>query len=189
MPGGTLPQSAVASDQFLAGHPGRQRPHNATDRQTSQVMRLKFPQSERPNRHRQRQACTDGTRVRANDPHAPAVSHLAVPGRRRADRDAGHQRGQMCAGSLSRHCPGDQRQGHPRKIRQGSGNRGRGGRQNGSGLYRRLQLPPEDYEAPEGRPRKEEMKGSRAIIRRKLSWHTVYREIKGNEENRLNEID
>jgi len=33
------------------------------------------------------------------------------------------------------------------------------------------------------------MKGSRAIIRRKLSWHTVYREVKGNEENRSNEID
>jgi len=189
LPGGALPQSAVAPDQFLASHPGRQRSHNATDRQASQAMRLKLPQGEWPNCHRQRQACADGTRVRADDPHAPAMSHLAVPGRRRADRDASHQRRQVCTGSLSRHHPGNQRQGYPRTIRQGPGDRGRGGWQNGSDLHRWLQLPPEDHEAPEGRSRQEEMKDSRAIIRRKLSWHTVYREVKGNEESRLNEID
>lgn len=127
-------------------------------------MRSELPQGERPDRHRQRQARPNGTRVRADNSHALAVSDLAVPGRRRVDRDTGHQRGQVRAGSLSRHHPGDQCQGCAREIGQSSGDRGRGGRQDGGGLYRRLQLPPEDHEAPEGRPGQEEMKGSQTII-------------------------
>ena len=169
LPGAALPGAPVSAHELLAREPRRGREDAAPGGQAA--ARLPGPELRArlraPHRGRLAQAAPRA-RPRAGLPRQSADPRLALPRRRRAQREPGGERRQVPARAVRRRQPRDQRQGRARARPQGPGDERRGGRPRRGPLRRGQQLPPQDHQAPEERQEQEEVRDAERVI--------VYRE-------------